>query len=43
MSHLEERLKEGLPPLPLNPEQTAELIERIKKNNADEIDLLIEL
>ena len=43
-SHFEERKQEGLPPLPLNPDQTAQVVELIKteKNNHTEfaLDLL---
>lgn len=41
--HVEERAKEGLPPLPLNAEQTAQLIELIKNPPAGEEDFLIDL
>ena len=41
--HVEERAKDGLPPLPLNAEQTAQLIELIKNPPAGEEAFLIDL
>ena len=41
--HANERAAEGLPPLPLNPEQTAQLVELLKQPPSDEGDLLLEL
>ncbi|XOV81165.1 MAG: bifunctional aconitate hydratase 2/2-methylisocitrate dehydratase [Aestuariibacter sp.] len=41
--HVEERAAEGVPPKPLNPEQTAELIELMKNPPAGEEDFLAEL
>ena len=41
--HVEERLAEGLPPLALNAEQVAELIELIKKPLEGEEDFLLDL
>ncbi len=42
-AHVEERARDGLPPLPLNAEQTAALIELIKNPPAGEEDFLIDL
>ena len=41
--HVEERAAEGLPPLALNAEQTAELVELLKNPPAGEEELLVEL
>ena len=41
--HVEERAAEGVPPKPLNPEQTAALVELLKEPPADEEELLLEL
>ena len=41
--HVEERAQEGLPPLPLNEEQVAELVELVKKPLAGEEENLLEL
>lgn len=41
--HVEERAQEGLPPLPLNAEQTAQLIELIKNPPAGEEAFLLDL
>ncbi|MDT8404946.1 bifunctional aconitate hydratase 2/2-methylisocitrate dehydratase [Sulfuriflexus sp.] len=41
--HVKERAAEGLPPLPLNPEQTAELVELLKAPPAGEEETLIAL
>ena len=38
-----ERLAQGIPPLPLSAEQTAELIELLKKDNNDNSELLMHL
>ena len=38
-----ERLAQGIPPLPLSAEQTAELVELLKKNKNDNSDLLMHL
>ncbi len=42
-SHVAERLAEGLPPLPLNAEQTGQLVDLIKNPPAGEEDFLVEL
>ncbi|NPA72609.1 MAG: bifunctional aconitate hydratase 2/2-methylisocitrate dehydratase [Gammaproteobacteria bacterium] len=42
-SHVAERLEAGLPPLPLNAEQTAELVELIKNPPAGETQFLVDL
>ncbi|MCF6298487.1 MAG: bifunctional aconitate hydratase 2/2-methylisocitrate dehydratase [Thiomicrorhabdus sp.] len=42
-SHVAERLAEGLPPLPLNAEQTGQLVELIKNPPAGEEDFLVDL
>jgi aconitate hydratase 2/2-methylisocitrate dehydratase len=41
--HVEERAQQGLPPLPLNAEQVAALVEQMKKPPAGEGDFLLEL
>ena len=41
--HAEERAQEGLPPLPLNAEQVAQLVELLKNPPAGEGDFLVEL
>lgn len=41
--HVEERAAEGVPPKPLNPEQTAELVELLKNPPAGEEDFIAEL
>ena len=41
--HVEERAQQGLPPLPLNAEQVAQLVELLKNPPAGEEQLLIEL
>lgn len=41
--HIAEREAEGVPPLPLDAEQTAELIELLKNPQAEERDVLIDL
>ncbi len=41
--HVAERQKEGLPPLPLNAEQTAQLVELIKNPLEEEASFLLEL
>ncbi len=41
--HTKERAVEGIPPMPLNPQQTADLIELIKQPPAGEGDSLVEL
>ena len=41
--HVKERAAEGLPPLPLNPEQTAELVELLKAPPAGEEETLLTL
>ena len=38
-----ERLAQGIPPLPLSAEQTAELVELLKKDNNDNSELLMHL
>ncbi len=42
-NHVAERAAQGLPPLPLNAEQTAALVELLKNPPAGEADLLLEL
>jgi len=42
-AHVEERAKEGIPPLPLNAEQVASLVEIIKKPPSGEEDFLLDL
>ena len=42
-AHVEERAKEGIPPLPLNAEQVASLVEIIKEPPSGEEDLLLDL
>ncbi len=42
-AHLAERMAEGLPPLPLNPEQTSALVELLKNPLAGEEETVIEL
>jgi aconitate hydratase 2/2-methylisocitrate dehydratase len=42
-SHLNERGNEGLPALPLSPEQTAEIIEYLKDENNNDVNLALEL
>jgi aconitate hydratase 2/2-methylisocitrate dehydratase len=42
-AHAEERAKEGIPPLPLNREQTAEVIELLKNPPAGKEEELLEL
>ncbi|MFP5414814.1 MAG: aconitate hydratase B, partial [Gammaproteobacteria bacterium] len=41
--HVEERAAEGVPPKPLNPEQTAALVELLKNPPPGEADLLVDL
>ena len=41
--HVEERAAEGIPPLPLNPEQTAELVALLKNPPAGEEETLLDL
>lgn len=41
--HVEERAAEGIPPLPLNPEQTAQLVELLKNPPAGEEAYLLDL
>ncbi|PKO24444.1 MAG: aconitate hydratase B, partial [Betaproteobacteria bacterium HGW-Betaproteobacteria-8] len=41
--HVAERAAQGLPPLPLNAEQTAELVDLLKNPPAGEDDFLLEL
>ena len=42
-AHVEERAKEGIPPLPLNAEQVASLVEIIKEPPSGEEDFLLDL
>jgi len=42
-NHVEERAKEGIPPLPLNAQQVADLIELIKSPPAGEAEFLMDL
>jgi len=42
-AHVEERAKEGIPPLPLNAEQVASLVEIIKEPHSGEEDFLLDL
>ena len=42
-AHVEERAKEGIPPLPLNAEQVASLVEIIKEPPSEEEDFLLDL
>lgn len=42
-ANVAERAAKGIPPLPLTPEQTAELCELLLKNPGDEADVLLEL
>jgi len=42
-NHVEERLKEGIPPLPLNAEQVSDLVELIKSPPNGEEDYLLDL
>ena len=41
--HVEERLQEGIPPLPLNAEQVSELVELLKAPPAGEEDFILDL
>ena len=41
--HVAERAEQGIPPLPLDAKQTAQLIEQLKQPNAKEVDALLEL
>ncbi|MCB1751988.1 MAG: hypothetical protein KDI74_09715, partial [Gammaproteobacteria bacterium] len=41
--HVDSRAAEGIPPLPLNPEQVAELVELLKNPPVGEEDFLLEL
>ena len=41
--HVAERAEQGIPPLPLDAQQTAELIEQLKQPNTPERDVLVEL
>ena len=41
--HVEERAKQGIVPEPLNPEQTAALVELLKNPPADEQDFILDL
>ena len=41
--HVEERAAEGVPPKPLDPEQTAALVELLKNPPAGEEDFLLDL
>src|SRR5690606_5660583 len=42
-NHVAERAEQGLPPLPLNAEQTAALVELLKNPPANESEFLLEL
>ena len=42
-AHVEERAKEGIPPLPLNAEQVASLVEIIKEPPSGEEDFVLDL
>ena len=41
--HVEERTKQGIVPEPLNPEQTAALIELLKEPTTNEQDFILDL
>ena len=43
ISHTKERGKEGLPPLPLTPEQTAELVTFLKDDKKEDLEYALEL
>lgn len=43
LNHVEERAAEGLPPLPLDAVQVADLIEQLKQPKSDDTDALLEL
>ena len=43
ISHTKERGKEGLPPLPLTPEQTAELVTFLKDDKKQDLEYALEL
>ena len=42
-NHVEERLKQGIPPLPLNAEQVSDLVELLKSPPSGEEDYLLDL
>ena len=42
-NHVEERLKQGIPPLPLNAEQVSDLVELLKSPPSEEEDYLLDL